>query len=126
MNRRDLGFYASTFRGDQDPVHTAFVCGARLRFFAAPTADRKPWLSTEDLFDMLGTPGLSRPRLVQLFEDLAPEGIGTIWADGSPVQVIDTGLARGLVGFCDEVGDLDELADGYATACGQAFAVMWA
>lgn len=39
MIHNDLSFCAATFHGDQDPVHTAFVCGARLRFFAAPTSD---------------------------------------------------------------------------------------
>ncbi|MCJ2125116.1 hypothetical protein [Methylobacterium sp. J-077] len=125
MSGRDLGFCAATFHGDQHPVHVGFVCGRRLRFYAAPTSDRRPWLSSEDLFDMLGTPVPSRPRLVRVFQEVMPEGIATIWADGSPVQIVETGLARGLVGFCDEAAGLEELADGYTAVCGQAFAVMW-
>lgn len=74
---------------------------------------------------MLGTPGPSRPRLVRVFQEVMPEGVGTIWADGSPLQAIDTSLARGLVGLCDEAAGLDEVADGYADACGRAFSAMW-
>ena len=125
MTRRDLGFYAATFHGDQPPLHVDFVCGVRLRFFPAQTSDRRPWLSTDDLFDMLGTPMPSRPRLVRIFQDVMPEGIATIWADGCPIQIVDVGLARGLVNLCDEAGDVGEMVDGYAAACSQAFAALW-
>ena len=125
MSSRDIGFCAATFHGDQNPVLIAFVCGARLRFYASPTSARRPWVCADDVFDLLGTPDVSRPRLVRVFQDVMPEGIGTIWADGTPLQAIDTGLARGLVKLCDEAADLDELADAYADACGRAFSAMW-